>query len=299
MARKAKATRALAIALAATALVPPANAEKLDLIRAESAYACRSIELLKRAGPAELRSGECILLKRGQKIHWLTPEQQHNFFAPHVRVEGDQRDWYISWSKLMTEDEFARAGRNLEALGKEIKELAIRAKSNPPPAPQIARSHTAFDRAESTQLVANLLSEAGVTGYRLINPTDAKIPNLQVVWVLPTGVVGGFRGARGARQMKIDDLAPNMIAQDTRLCAGNFASGKKRAFRTLEGAEILKIFTACDHGQNSFEAHYSIIKTPAGELLTFVHFTAGHGKSEAAAQADDHLVRSTNPVSAK
>jgi len=154
-----------------------------------------------------------------------------------------------------------------------------------------SRAPFAFASADAMRLAANVLSQAGVSGHRFLNPTEAKVPDRQVVWVLPNGIIGGFKGLRNAARIRLEDAAAQAIAANMKGCMGDSASGKKRA-NTLGGGEMLKFFIACR--DPSLEIHYTMVKTPQGALLTFAHFSRAGSGTGAVMQADDVLTRNAN-----
>ncbi|MGH6814103.1 MAG: hypothetical protein ACREC6_00200 [Hyphomicrobiaceae bacterium] len=152
----------------------------------------------------------------------------------------------------------------------------------------------AIEPVEATVAIANMLSQAGISGYRMLSPTEVPVPGFDVVWGLPNGVIGAFRGVRNVpASFVLNDVAPTAIAEDAKHCQGSFVSGKKKD-ESIVNADVLKVYTACNDGTKSFEIHYSFIRTENGLLLKFAHLTVGTRQTDKLAQVDADFILRAN-----
>lgn len=116
--------------------------------------------------------------------------------------------------------------------------------------------------AESTTLAANLLSMAGITGFRILsrNALPPAWKTYDAVWVAP-GLVGFVTVLDNQIAGSLKEIAALRIAADAKGCQGRFASGPISDEALLSGSQ--RFFTACD-GSNGWDARYTVIPCHAG-----------------------------------
>jgi hypothetical protein len=82
---------------------------------------------------------------------------------------------------------------------------------------------TDSSRLEATTVVANLLSQAGMTGYTIV--PAAQVPDamsqFDVVWTGP-GLIGALKVIPAAAGITAGDITTTLIATDNKVCKGEF-----------------------------------------------------------------------------
>jgi hypothetical protein len=114
---------------------------------------------------------------------------------------------------------------------------------------------------EATRFAANLLSAAGVTGYRLLGPKEEPGLKGDARWTIPGEGIGLVQVYPDmTREMQVS-LGNVLIAEDAKSCKGAFMSA------TLPGDEKLgsgRVFTTCDDGKTTLTSYYFTIPRQAG-----------------------------------
>lgn len=174
---------------------------------------------------------------------------------------------------------------------------ASRAERNPAPG---TTAHQRIDRAEATVFVTNLLSRAGITGYRIIPPAQYqkyRLSNFDVLWQRADGIYGGFNGLKNMQHLDLDREGGRLISNAAASCKGDLASGKKRA-AAKDGVEIRRIFAACRNSETDFEIHYTLVKTAGGTVIQLAHAILSRpedGQDQVPlAEADNSLIQTAN-----
>jgi hypothetical protein len=144
--------------------------------------------------------------------------------------------------------------------------------SSPSPAPGSARDAT---RAEATALVANVLSQSGIAGFRILPPNE--IPKEwqanDAVWTA-TGVVGTVIVLPPMSDPTLEDIRSVVLVRDAKNCKGKFASGSLGNDPSAP-ANSAQLFTACDASDGSWTAYYTAIPRRAGGFYVFSEFGVG------------------------
>jgi len=144
----------------------------------------------------------------------------------------------------------------------------------PTPAPSVA---TADQRLEATQFAANLLTEAGMRGARLLTSSELRNSNLprffqasDVVW-RADGVLGSLRVLTGRSGVSLDTLSAEIIADDARNCRGEFATG-----RTADAdlPDIRRVQTYCSNAGGQ-AATFAYLLMPLGGGVVYQLSTVG------------------------
>jgi hypothetical protein len=153
--------------------------------------------------------------------------------------------------------------------------------------PESARSGGARDaqeRAEATTFAANLLSLAGVQGFRLLGPSDYPAIKGQARWIggQTFGTVNVFTSA-SAEELK--NLPSYLIGADAKACKGTFFSG---AIPDSLGGTLARVFTTCevDEGK-TLTTYYMAVPRKAGGV--YVVSTISVGSEQPAKQTDSSL----------
>lgn len=120
-------------------------------------------------------------------------------------------------------------------------------------------------RAEATTFAANLLSQAGISGFRILQPSETpkEWANFDAVWAAPSvvGIVNIIapQAGRGA-----DQIRSNIVASDARTCKGKFASGFVPPTDSTGQSSSVEFFTACDAAPSVWAAYYTLVPREAG-----------------------------------
>lgn len=151
-----------------------------------------------------------------------------------------------------------------------------------PPAPVSAPSSD--HRAEATALVANLLSQAGVTGFQIAPAEDDKIGRVpEVVWASAT-LSGALFILQDRDIKRPSDTTPLLLAVDAKACKGKFASGSMPD--EAHGTQA-RLFTACETDKASRTTFYLTTARPQGGFYVFA--TTADGADAPAKEADANI----------
>lgn len=162
---------------------------------------------------------------------------------------------------------------------------------NPPPAvasdtkPSAPKDRDAY-RAEATVIVANLLSEAGISGFRVVSPKEIPEMKSDVAWVAGD-VVGAITVFPEINRNQIDDVRSVVIGADAKACKGSFFSGSIPD--DGKEASLTRVFTTCQSGTNTGTTYYLAVPRKAGGIYVFQ--TIGKGNSEKPAKDADASIR--------
>jgi hypothetical protein len=146
-----------------------------------------------------------------------------------------------------------------------------------PTAPPAGATLTAEQRLEATTLVANLLSQGELTGYRILSPKEVQerapaLSSWHVVWSAED-VVGTMKILPKGAADSATVIASGLTAEDGRGCTGQFASGTTPDDKSKG---TVRSFAACKADKLSWETHYIVVPRDEGGLYVF----ATLGKSE-------------------
>src|SRR6476620_8779239 len=113
-----------------------------------------------------------------------------------------------------------------------------------------------FKNSEAVVFASNLLAAAGITGYQMMDPAQNPMPNF-------------------------DAAASLVMADDSKSCKGDFASGKKQS-SPADTISVKRLFTACRTDDSSLEIHYTLLKTDSGHLIQIAHMKMGDATGDVA-----------------
>ncbi len=111
----------------------------------------------------------------------------------------------------------------------------------------------------------NLLSDAGISGYKLLENNPFKAAGYQVAWRYSKGRRGALATFKNRKQDFVDTQTAKLLGDDAKTCKGQFASG----FRKSDSSKAWsgrRLFTVCSNSANGndFTIHYSIGLQPSG-----------------------------------
>jgi hypothetical protein len=131
---------------------------------------------------------------------------------------------------------------------------------------------TADERLEATKVVANILAQGDMTGFRLLSSKEVADLNSEyfsksdVVWKAED-VIGTLRIISKSAGMWATDIATAVVADDIKNCKGQSASGTTKDERS---ADIVRMFTACKDGKKSgWDSRYTVVPIGDGSYYLF------------------------------
>jgi hypothetical protein len=114
---------------------------------------------------------------------------------------------------------------------------------------------------EATTLAANLLSAAGVTGYRLLGPKEESWLKGDARWIVPGEGIGLVQVHSDMTAEMQASLGSVLVGEDAKSCKGAFMSA------TLPNDERIgsgRVFTTCDDGKTTLTSYYFTIPRRTG-----------------------------------
>ena len=138
-----------------------------------------------------------------------------------------------------------------------------------------------FKNSEAVVFASNLLAAAGITGYQMMDPAQNPMPNFDAVWTYPNGIMGAIAGYKDMGTVDLDEAASVVMADDSKSCKGDFASGKKQS-SPADTISVKRLFTACRTDDSSLEIHYTLLKTDSGHLIQIAHMKMGDATGDVA-----------------
>ena len=139
---------------------------------------------------------------------------------------------------------------------------------------------TAEQKLEATKVVANILAQGEMTGFRLLTAKEIAEINTDytrsahVVW-RAEGVVGTLR-ILPTKDVSLSSANAGIIGDDAKVCKGRFASGSTPDDKS---PKVLRLFTACEENGKTLEIHYTLV--PVGDGLHYLFSTLGFSDKEA------------------
>ena len=152
---------------------------------------------------------------------------------------------------------------------------------------------TAEQRLEATKVVANILAQGEMTNFRILS--DREVADLKssyfsgsdVVWKAE-GVVGTLRIVPKHEASRGADIASGVVSDDMKACKGTSASGTTKDDKS---SEVVRVFTACKDGRDSWENRYTVVPVADGAhyLFTMSSLQNAEERFSGAAKADAML----------
>lgn len=148
---------------------------------------------------------------------------------------------------------------------------------NVPQTESVSTESNGDRRAEATGFLANVLSVAGITGYRILDKAEADKLSADAAWT-DTKEIGTLKIINPVNNFTINDASAMLIDIGGKSCKGKFLSGSKS-----DGDSGTEAFTSCQIGKSTVTALYSII--PKGTEL-YVLGTFSTNKTTQSLDAD-------------
>ena len=175
----------------------------------------------------------------------------------------------------------------LDCVTQQINPIAVTA-SAPTAAPAPA-PHSPELRAEATVIAANLLSQAGISGFRIATPDEFPELKADAVWAAPD-VMGTINIMAGAAPKDLDNIRSMVIGSEARGCKGIFFSGSIPD----DGKEqLIRVFTTCQEKEAQAAIYTLAVPRKAGGIYILRTMTAAGAaaKSEKPAKDADAGIR--------
>lgn len=153
------------------------------------------------------------------------------------------------------------------------------------PAPARAAVSRPELRADAMVFAANLLSEAGVTGFRIATSNELPEIKADVVWVAGD-VVGTINVLPSIQSQQVDELKSLMVGTRAKECKGTFFSGSMPDDNG--DGRVVRVFTTCQ-SDKTLTDYYLMVPRKAGGY--YMMRTMTEGKSEAPAKEVDANIR--------
>lgn len=156
---------------------------------------------------------------------------------------------------------------------------AVASAPSSPPAPIAPRSVsksstvgvTAEQRLEATKIVANILAQGEMSGFRILTANeiaelrDDYFTKSDVVWKAD-GVIGTLRIFPSSSGVDARQIATNVVANDVKACKGQFVSG---SVKDEKSPRVVRMFTGCQENKDNFELRYTVVPVEDGSFYLF------------------------------
>ena len=111
----------------------------------------------------------------------------------------------------------------------------------------------------------NILSEAGISGYKFLENNPFKSAGYQVAWQYSKGKRGALATYANRRKDFVDTQTSTILGSDAKNCKGKFVSGFRKSDASAKWAGR-RLFTVCSGSTsgNDFTINYSIGLQPSG-----------------------------------
>jgi hypothetical protein len=144
---------------------------------------------------------------------------------------------------------------------------------------------------EATQFVANLLSDSGLRGFRIMTSAEQRreenpplVRNADVAWQ-GDGTLGTLLIINPSNAANLDAYASDLIGADARGCPGEFMTARVPD-PDMRNARRLMTFCGLGGGE-SVSVHYMLLPMPGGVAYQFT--IVGRAGREAASVEDRRL----------
>lgn len=143
----------------------------------------------------------------------------------------------------------------------------------------------------------NLLSDAGISGYKLLEKNPFKNAGYQVAWRYSKGRRGALATFKNRKKDFVDTQTSKLLGSDAKACKGQFASGFRKSDASKKWAGR-RLFTVCSNSSNGndFTIHYSIGLQPSGvATIVATHLNSqglSNGETDDSEQIDQSIYKS-------
>jgi hypothetical protein len=144
-------------------------------------------------------------------------------------------------------------------------------------------SDRSAERAEATTLAANLLSQAGIQGFVLLDKNELPTIKADAKW-RAGNLFGTITVIPDLQPSQISDVPATLIAGDAKTCKGTFLSG---AMQDEPKNSFARIFTTCNDGKDTTTVYYLAVPRKAGGA--YIMTTATVGSEVPAKEADSNI----------
>jgi hypothetical protein len=151
--------------------------------------------------------------------------------------------------------------------------------------PPITTAEDSASRAEATTFAANLLSSAGIQGFRLLTPTEFPELKGEARWI-DGSTIGRVDILSQIKKENFPELAGILIGADAKSCKGSYLSG---SMPEDHSGTLAKVFTSCQTDKKNVTIYYLAIPRSSGGA--YVVSTASFG-SEKPAKERSALIQS-------
>lgn len=141
--------------------------------------------------------------------------------------------------------------------------------------------------AEATVIAANLLSQAGISGFRLVTISELPSIKADAAWVAGD-VVGTINVLPKLDSQDLDEAKGILIGGDAKSCKGTFFSGSV-ADDDEDNASLTRVFTTCQGKNDPTTSYYLAVPRKAGGM--YILRTMTTAKSEKPAKEADASIR--------
>lgn len=133
------------------------------------------------------------------------------------------------------------------------------------PPKQKRRAKTGVSNQKALIFAINILSEAGISGYKLLENNPYKKLGYQVSWEYSKGKRGALTTYANRRKDFVDIQTSKILGSDAKTCKGKFASGFRKSDASTKWSGR-RLFTVCSGSSsgNDFSINYSIGLQPSG-----------------------------------
>jgi hypothetical protein len=163
----------------------------------------------------------------------------------------------------------------------------------PSPSPS-ADTATAEQRLEATKVVANILAQGEMTGFRILTSRevaelkDDYFSRADVVW-RADGVVGTLKIVPKSAGLDARKMATSVVAEDVKTCKGQFVSG---SLKDDKNPEVVRMFTGCQEGKENFDLRYTVVPVESGSYYLFATIAKSDtGERHSGAEKAETLLR--------
>jgi hypothetical protein len=151
--------------------------------------------------------------------------------------------------------------------------------ANPAPTPAVQRPDF---KAEATVIAANLLSQAGVTGFRIATADELPELKADAVWVA-ADIIGTINVFPTIATKDLDEVRSIIIGGDAKTCKGTFFSGSIPD--DGKDNQLTRVFTTCQVKETSTSYYLAVPRKAGGVYILRTMTTAGSEKPAKEADA--------------
>jgi hypothetical protein len=143
-----------------------------------------------------------------------------------------------------------------------------------PRLPDQPATASADARVVAVAFIANLLNRAGLSQYEILAGSDIpeSLRKYDVVWKGPEAF-GMLNIVSPGVYGTVDQLASSVIAQDSAVCKGSFATGSQ-SLPLSNGVAMRQLFTACE-GPSKIYLVYTLVPLKTGGFYNIIHLENG------------------------